>query len=89
MPAANHLGVLLAKLLLHRSRDTLVDLGGAERLADGEEGVHAIGRLVDLFVLSSAPASLRTLGMNAPDRTAIPSGSASTGERRRGCARTP
>jgi hypothetical protein len=41
--------VLLAKLLLHRRRDTLVNLGRAQRLADGKKRVHPVGGLVDLL----------------------------------------
>ena len=48
VPSSNDLGVLFSKLLLHRGRNTFVDLGGAERLTDGEESVHSIGSLVDL-----------------------------------------
>ena len=57
LPAADHLGVLVAEFLLHCRRDALVDFSWAQSLADRQQRVHAVCRLVDLLVESKSAAA--------------------------------
>ena len=45
---ARHLGELLAIALLDNIGDVVIHACGRERVADSKEGVHPIGRLIDL-----------------------------------------
>ena len=58
LSSPGHFGVLFSEPLLRDVANIVIQPAGGERVADGEQGVHAVGCFADLVVLVAASVVL-------------------------------